>query len=61
MEIIQSSKLSGIPEAPGGFWILFNVKFLEAKTRRHYVMVPGSLLCFFPPLNICGCVNESVC
>lgn len=33
MAVIQSSELSGTPkEAPGGFWILFNVKFLEAKT-----------------------------
>lgn len=49
MESILRNKLSGKPEAPGGFWILFNVKFLEAKTHRHYVMVPGSLLCFFFP------------
>lgn len=61
MESILRNKLSGKPEAPGGFWILFNVKFLEAKTHRHYVMVPGSLLCFFSPLNICECVNYSVC
>lgn len=28
--------------------ILFNAKFLEAKTSRHYVMVLGGLLFFLP-------------
>ena len=61
MEIIQKNQLSGKPEAPRGFWMLFNVKFLEAKTSRHYVVVPGGFFVFFPPLNICECVNYSVC
>lgn len=51
LKLFLQNKLPGKPEAPGGFWILFNVKFLD---RRYYVTVPGSVLfLFFYPLNIC--------